>query len=79
MFKTTRLLPDRSQTDRHDKNGPRAIAMPSKNSKKANRSILYRKKPANGPRLDLSLYSVEGYSNWLEKVQKLSKRNRTYS
>ena len=53
--------------------------MPRKNAKKANRSIPYRKKPANGPRLDLSLYSVKGYTNWLEKVQKASKRNRTYS
>ena len=54
--------------------------MPSKNAKKANRSIPYRKKHASGgPRLDLSLYSVEGYASWLEKVQKGSKRKRTYS
>ncbi len=53
--------------------------MPSKNAKKANRSIPYRKKHAIGRRLDLSLYSVEGYTNWLKKVQKASKRKRTYS
>ncbi len=50
--------------------------MPSKRTKKANRSIPARKKHSDEPRLDLSLYSAKGYVSWREKLQKASKRKR---
>ncbi len=79
MLKATRLLPDGSQTARHSRNGRRAITMPIKRSKKGKRSIAFRRKHSEGSRLDLSLYSAEGYESWLAKAQKASKRKRTYS
>ncbi len=76
MLKATRLLPAGSQTDRHNRNGRRAITMPSKHSQKAKRSIPSRKKHPNESRLDSSLYTVEGYVSWREKLQKASKLKR---
>ncbi len=78
MFKATRFLPGGSQTDRHSRHGRRAITMPSKPVKEANRSISSGKKHPNEPRLNLSLYSAKGYVSWLTKVQKARKRMRTY-
>ncbi len=53
--------------------------MPSTPVKKAGRSISSGKKHPNEPRLNLSLYSANGYVSWLTKVQKAKKRMRTYA
>ncbi len=78
MLKATRPPPDGSQTDRHNRNGRRAITMPSKRSKEANLPIPSRKKHPNERRLDSTLYSVEGYVSWLSKVKKASNRKRKH-
>ena len=70
----TRFLPAGSQTDRHNRNGRRAITMPIKHGKEANRAIASRKKHPDDPRLDSSLYSVKGYVSWLTKVRKAQKK-----
>jgi len=53
--------------------------MPSTPVKEAGRSISSGKKHPNEPRLNLSLYSANGYVSWLTKVQKAKKRMRTYA
>ena len=78
MLKANRLLPDGSQTDRHNRNGRRAITMPRKYTKKANRSIPARKKHPDEPRLDLSLYSAKGYVSWLTKVKKKARKRKRH-
>ncbi len=78
MFKATRFLPGGSQTDRHNRNGRRAITMPRNPAKAANRSIASGKKHPNEPRMNLSVYSAKGYVSWLTKVQKARKRMRSY-
>jgi len=48
--------------------------MSSKDSKKADRSITPGRKHPNEPRLDASLYGVDGYLNWREMLVKARKR-----
>ena len=47
MLNSSRFLPDGSQTDRHNRNGRRAITMPSKHFNAVNRSISSGKKHPN--------------------------------
>ena len=63
------------QTDRYRRNGRRAITMSRKDSKKADHPITPDRKHPNEPRLDYSLYDLEGYLSWRDKLQKVGKRH----
>ncbi len=74
-----RFLSGRSQIDRHNRNGRRAITMTTKHIQKDYRSFPSRKKHPDEPRLDLSFYSAKGYASWLAKLKKADKRKRNQS
>ncbi len=76
MLKATRPLPDGSQTDRHSRNGRRAITMTTKHIQKDYRSFPSRKKRPNKPGLDYSLDNAKGNVSWLAKLKKANKRKR---